>query len=122
MRSNLHLDSAEAESAWKRISHTDHPNRPGWDEMAGIWKAHVEWIDEAGLESDDLYPVNGSDEKNPGAADIERLKKTKKSRRIEKLVVGWSGTIWIINMHPGNTGTGKEVDERKMGHAEVVTM
>lgn len=123
MRSNHHLESAESEFAWKRISHTDHPNRPGWDEMAGIWKAHVDWIDEAGLESDDEYPTtNGSVEKAQDPPDIQRLKATSKSRRIEKLVVGWSGTIWIMNVHPGGEGVGKEVGERKIGLAEVVTM
>jgi hypothetical protein len=123
MRSNLHLESAETEFAWKRISHTDHPNRPGWDEMAGIWKAHVEWIDEAGLESDDGYSAtNGSSEKPQDPPDIQRLKALQRSRQVEKLVVGWSGTIWIINVHPGGAGTGKEVGERKIGRAEVVTM
>ena len=124
MRSNLHLESGETDFAWKRISHTDHPNRPGWDQMAGIWKAHVEWIDEAGLESDDgYYPTtNGSLKGNPEPPDIERLKATQKSRQVEKLVVGWSNTIWIINVHPGGAGVGKEVGERKIGRAEVVTM
>lgn len=122
MRSNLQLESSESEYAWKRISHTDHPNRPGWDEMAGIWKAHVEWIDEAGLESDDLFPVYASNEDSSEPTDIEILKEAKKSRRVEKLVVGWSGTIWIINVHSGNPGTGNESNERKAGSAEVVTM
>lgn len=123
MRSSLHLESAESEFAWKRISHTDHPNRPGWDEMAGIWKAHVEWIDEAGLESDDGFStINGSSEKPQDPPDVQRLKAPQQSRRIEKLAVGWSGTIWIINVHPGGAGTGKEVGERKIGRAEVVTM
>ena len=123
MRSNLHLESGETEFAWKRISHTDHPNRPGWDQMAGIWKAHVEWIDEAGLESDDGYSTaNGSTKGGQEPSDVERLKATSKSRQIEKLVVGWSNTIWIINVHPGGAGVGKEVGERKIGRAEVVTM
>jgi len=123
MRSNLHLESNESEFAWKRLSHTDHPNRPGWDEMAGIWKAHVEWIDEAGLESDDGYSTtDDSAEKSQDPPDVHRLKATSKSRRIEKLVVGWSGTIWIINVHPGGAGVGNEVGERKIGRAEVVTM
>ena len=105
MRSNLHLETGESEFAWRRISHTDHPNRPGCDEMAGIWKAHVEWIDEAGLESDDVYPsTNGPLEKLRDPPDLERLKVLQKSRRIEKLVVGWSGTIWIMNVHPGGIG------------------
>ncbi|KAK3168150.1 hypothetical protein OEA41_004596 [Lepraria neglecta] len=123
MRSNLHLESGETEFAWKRISHTDHPKRPNWDEMAGIWKAHVDWIDEAGLESDDGYStINGSAEKVQDPPDIERLKAVQKSRRVEKLVVGWSNTIWIINVHPGGAGVGKDVGERKIGRAEVVTI
>ena len=123
MRSNLHLENSETEAGWKRISHVDHPNRPGWDEMAGIWKAHVEWIDEAGLESDDGYPiVNGTTEKSQDPPDLQRLKAPQHSRKIEKLVVGWSGTIWIINVHPGTAGGGREASERKLAHAEVVTM
>lgn len=91
--------------------------------MAGIWKAHVEWIDEAGLESDDGYSTaNGSTKGSQEPPDVERLKATQKSRQIEKLVVGWSNTIWIINVHPGGAGVGKEVGERKIGRAEVVTM
>lgn len=123
MRSNLHLESAEGDFAWKRISHTPHPNRPGWDEMTGIWKAHVEWIDEAGLESDDGYSaINGSSEKLRDTPDLERLKTFQKNRSVERLVVGWSATIWIIDVHPGGVGVGKEVGERKLGCAEVATM
>ncbi|KAL9127193.1 MAG: hypothetical protein Q9217_003880 [Psora testacea] len=122
MRSSLHHESAESDFAWKRISHVDHPNRPGWDEMAGIWKAHVEWIDESGLESDDLYPADRMAEKAQEPPDIERLKAMKQSRRVEKLVVGWSGTIWIINVHPGGTGIGKDMGERKIERAEIVTI
>jgi len=123
MRSNLNLENIETEYAWKRISHTDHPNRPGWEEMAGIWKAHVEWIDEAGLESDEAYPTaNGTSETNDDPPDLERLKAPKHSRRVEKLVVGWSGTIWIINVHPAGAGVGKEASKPKMAHAEIVTM
>ena len=123
MRSNLHLESSESDFAWKRISHTDHPNRPGWDEMAGIWKAHVEWVDEAGLESDDDHSApNGLNGKVPEPADIARLKAPQKSRRSEKLIVGWSGTIWIIDVHPGDTGTSKDAGERKAGRPDLTTM
>lgn len=122
MRSNLHLESSESELAWKRISHIDHPNRPGWDEMAGIWKAHVEWIDEAGLESDEGW--------QPSARDTETSESTfngisaasRSSHRVEKLVVGWSGTIWIINVHRGDTTPGKEAAGQKIGRAEIITM
>lgn len=122
MRSHLNLETGETEMAWKRISHTDHPNRPGWDEMAGIWKAHVEWIDETGLEVDDQRSTNeGTFEKSKDPANGLPAR-TAKGKRIEKLVVGWSGTIWVINVHPaggsGENGTG----ERRTGRAEVVTM
>lgn len=122
MRSHLHLESGETELAWRRISHTDHPNRPGWDEMAGTWKAHVEWIDEAGLEVDDEFSTNdGTLEKSVDASNGQPPR-TPAGKRIEKLVVGWSGTIWVINVHPGGTGSGKGTGERKIGRAEVVTM
>lgn len=112
MRSNLRLESSETDFAWKRISHTDHPNRPGWDEMAGIWKAHVEWIDMAGLEIDNHDgAINGTSAKQ----------KTDSAKRVEKLVVGWAGTIWIINVHPGSD-VGKDEREKRIGRAEIVTM
>lgn len=128
MRSNLHLESGESDFAWKRISHIDHPNRPGWDEMAGVWKAHVEWIDEDGLESDDNYEEpNGTVEPSQVPfmgilSGRNPLRPSPRTRRVEKMVVGWSGTIWIIDVHPGGLGIGKEVGERKAGRAEVVTM
>ncbi len=130
MRSNLHLDAGESDFSWKRISHIDHPNRPGWDEMAGVWKAHVEWIDEDGLESDDDYGEsngNGTMERpqilRGGILSVRNpLRQSPKARRIEKMVVGWSGTIWIIGVHPGGSGTGKAAGTRKAGRVEVVNM
>ena len=123
MRSNLHLGSTESESSWKRMRHIDHPNRPGWDEMAGIWKAHAEWVDEAGLESDDGYTTASQDARNlKDPPDLQRLKAPQQSRRVEKLVVGWSGTIWIIDVHPAGPGTGKEVGERKKADVDGMTM
>ena len=128
MRSHLHLESGENDLSWKRISHTDHPNSPGWDEMAGVWQAHVEWIDQDGLESDDNFDEpNGVKETAP--VPVSRifpsripLRSSPKARRIEKMVVGWSGTIWIIDVHPGGLGMGKEIGERKAERVEVVTM
>jgi len=128
MRSNLHLESAEHEFAWKRISHVDRPNRPGWDEMAGVWKGRVEWIDESGLEVDAHASItsngsNGDPLKISKQSESQNTgKKLAITKQIEKLVVGWGGTVWIINVHPGGPGMGKEVGERKVGHSEVVTM
>ena len=118
MRSNLHLDSADSEFAWKRISHVDRPNRPGWEEMASVWKARVEWIDEGSLSTED-QPGAPSTHNN---GDRESPKCNKNENGVEKLVVGWGGTIWIIEVFPGGTGTGKEIGERKNASAQVATM
>ena len=103
MRSNLHLDSSDSDHAWKRISHVDRPNRPGWEEMASVWRARAEWIDEALLEDED----NSTRSLGIGEA-------------AEKLVVGWGGTVWIINVYPERPN--KKAGDSRIGTAEVVTM
>ena len=105
MRSNLHLDSPDPDSAWKRISHIDRPNRPGWDEMASVWKARVEWIDEALLEDED--------ESTPPQSVTA-------GEDIEKLIVGWGGTVWIVNVYPDRPN--HKAGDQKIGTVEVVTM
>ena len=126
IRSNLHLDAGEAEFSWKRFGHIDHPSLPGWEEMAGVWKPHVEWIDEAGLESDDfnIDSSNGSQgmSQNQPSGQLSGSKINPKRPNNEKLLVGWSGTIWIINVYPGGSSIGKDNGERKIGQVEVVTM
>lgn len=113
MRSNLHLDSSEMEFAWKRISHIDRPTRPGWDEMASVWKARAEWIDQSALDSQDhLDPSDNlaSPEISPAAL----------ADQVEKLVVGWGGTVWVIDVHPERAS--KSSKGETLGSAEVVTM
>ncbi len=126
IRSNLNLDAGEAEFSWKRFGHIDHPNSSGGEEMAGVWKPHVEWIDEAGLESDD-FDVDSSNcsqgkSQNQPSGTSSGSKINSKRPNNEKLVVGWSGTIWIINVYPRGSGIGKNVGEREIGRVEVVTM
>ena len=128
MRSNLHIESAEHDSGWKRISHVDRPNRPGWDEMAGVWKARAEWVDESSLETD-ADPIhtalasNGELAKTSKSADgRDAAGKKSKASQMEKLVVGWGGTVWIIGVHPEGSGTGKEIGERKVARSEVISM
>lgn len=125
IRSNLHLE-AEPDHSWKRFSHIDRPNRSGWEEMASVWKARVEWIDENGLESDeDEYAVpTGLPTLHSSTvpADVQSVKRTKRSKGIEKLVIGWADTIWIISVHSAGSGTGKETGSPKPGRAEIVTM
>ena len=128
IRSNLRLDTADTDFSWKRFSHIDRPNRPGWDEMASVWKARADWIDESGLESDEEYPelsgvtLNKDEDTQPVLVNGQPVKRRQVESRIEKLIIGWAGTIWIINVRCGNSGVGKEGGERKAGIAEVVNM
>jgi hypothetical protein len=113
MRSNLHLESSESEFAWKRISHIDRPNGPGWDEMASVWKARAEWIDETALDDDvQLDPGDPTPSK-----DTPSRVPTEKS---EKLVVGWGGTVWVIDVFPDRAC--KSSKGQRYGSAEVSTM
>lgn len=121
MRSNLHLESADSESAWKRIGHVDPPEEEGWEEMAGVWKGRVEWVDEKNLETDDDDKIREISAPTPATAKLKQ-QSSKSSKRIEKLLIGWGGTIWIINVHPGGTGVGKNVGERSVGRAEKIKM
>ncbi|MCJ1381503.1 Vacuolar protein sorting-associated protein 41 [Xylographa soralifera] len=129
MRSNLHLENSEIDFAWKRISHIDRPNLAGWEDMAGLWKARLDWVDEDGLEMDDedIPAIDTPEVKNGLAAsiasgDVQSIRQAAENKRIEKLIVGWGGTIWIINVKPGGTIVGKDGDERKAGLVEVVTI
>jgi hypothetical protein len=123
MRSNLHLEATESEFAWKRMSHIDRPNSKGWEEMAGVWKARAEWVDESGLESDEeeaslLNGSKSSDGRNPD----EVLPPKHPLKQRERLVIGWGGTIWVVDVYSGGSGIGKDVGERKIGRVEIVTM
>jgi hypothetical protein len=121
MRSNLHLESADAEFAWKRVGHIDRPQDDGWEEMAGVWKGRVEWIDEKTLETDEEDKAREASVSSPATAKLKQ-QASKSSKRIEKLLVGWGGTIWIINVHPGGVGIGKNAGERTVGRPEIIKM
>jgi hypothetical protein len=114
MRSNLHLDSVDSEFAWKRVSHTDRPNRQGWEEMASVWKARAEWVDESLLESEHLTSNKAGDEAStPTQSTIIK-------ERLEKLVVGWGGTVWVINVYPDRPN--KSNRDLRIGSVEVATI
>ncbi len=121
MRTNLHLESADAESAWKRIGHVDRPQDEGWEEMAAVWKGRVEWIDERSLETDEDDKARETSVSSPATARLKQ-QVSKSNMRIEKLLVGWGGTIWIINVHPGGVGVGKNAGERSVGRPEIIKM
>ncbi|OJJ76123.1 hypothetical protein ASPBRDRAFT_51785 [Aspergillus brasiliensis CBS 101740] len=111
MRSNLYLDSSDSELAWKRISHIDRPNLPGWEEMASVWKARAEWVDEKSLNSDNSPNSQGE----PSTAQSTIVKE-----KVEKLVVGWGGTVWVIDVYPDRPS--KNNRDLKIGSVEVSTI
>ena len=112
MRSNFHLDSSDTELAWKRISHIDRPNLPDWEEMASVWKARAEWVDPANLREDQ---GQGDSTPRPGVSQPTAVSET-----VEKLVVGWGGTVWVVNVYPDRPN--KASKNQRIGSAEVVTM
>jgi vacuolar protein sorting-associated protein 41 len=121
MRSKLYLEGVETEDAWKRIAHVDRPQTDEWEAMASVWKGRAEWIDEQAVDTDD---VSKASEESTSTPATEKLKQqvAASTKRIERLVVGWGGTIWIIHVHPGGIGIGKEAGERSAGKAEIVKM
>ncbi|KIH93864.1 vacuolar assembly protein [Sporothrix brasiliensis 5110] len=125
MRTRLHLDSADAEGAWKRIGHVDRPQTEEWDTMASVWKGRAQWIDETMIDADD--DVAGQEigaSAEPGisspAAEVLRQQQARDSKAIERLLVGWGSTIWMVHVHAGRVKTGKHAGERSVGHAEIV--
>ncbi|KAL2177392.1 uncharacterized protein P884DRAFT_200623 [Thermothelomyces heterothallicus CBS 202.75] len=119
MRTKLHLDHADADDAWKRIGHIDRPQTEEWETMAGVWKARIEWVDEQAVEHDET-PADRAEVVLSPAAESLRQQQLKSSRKIERLLVGWGGTIWIVHIHPGVIGTGRNAGERSAGRAEIV--
>ncbi|GAB1318123.1 Vacuolar protein sorting-associated protein 41 [Madurella fahalii] len=119
MRTKLHLESADADDAWKRIGHIDRPQTDEWDTMAGVWRGRAEWIDEHAVEPDE-GDVERRDSVLSPAAESLKQQQLKSSKKIERLLVGWGGTIWIIHVHPGGVGVGKDAGERTAGRAEIV--
>lgn len=121
MRTKLHLDHADADDAWKRIGHIDRPQTDEWETMAGVWKGRAEWIDEQAVDSDELSGENRENALSVAAESL-RQQQLKDHKKIERLLVGWGGTIWIIHVHPGSVGMGRNAGERSAGRAEIVKM
>ncbi|KAI5290804.1 Vacuolar protein sorting-associated protein 41, partial [Ascosphaera aggregata] len=117
MRSNISLGTQAAELAWTRLSHIDRPTLPDWDDMAGSWKARAEWIDK-----DSLEPYDGSFLMNSEDADIKKLQTRPDSSQTEKLIVGWGGTIWIVDVSPTASPTVDGSTQRKRESVTVTTI
>ena len=122
MRSDQHLDNADAAFEWKRMSHVGKPPRPEWEDMAGVWKARVEWIDRENVEIDDAEPPPVPEPTPSSGSGADELKPPQRKQKVEEVLVGWGDTVWLIKVHPGGVGTGKEGGERKIGRVEVATI
>jgi len=128
IRTDLHLDSADSEFAWKRIGFIEKPNRRIWEDMAGVWKARIEWVDDRSLESDDdaIMSMNGhhlpdkTEATLPQNRSPQTPKNSKKKKSFEKLIIGWGDAAWVVHVQPGGAGVGRDVGERSVGSAEVV--
>lgn len=118
MRTKLHLESADAEDAWKRIGHEDRPQTEEWEEMASVWKGRVEWIDEQSIEPDEP-PKEAQEGAKSLAAEKLKQQQLKTNKTVERLLVGWGGTIWIMHIHPGEIGVGRNAGERSAGRADI---
>lgn len=126
MRTKVQLDTVDAEDAWKRIGHIDRPQTDEWEEMAGVWKGRAEWIDEQSVENDEddttSEPAIVTEPPQSPATTKLRQQALQNDKKIERLLVGWGGTIWIIHVHPGGMGVGKHAGEKSIGRAEIVKL
>ncbi|KAI3325611.1 hypothetical protein HD806DRAFT_452574 [Xylariaceae sp. AK1471] len=118
MRTKIDLDSGDAEDAWKRIGHIDRPQTDEWEEMAGFWEGRAEWIDDQAMSGDDDESREGglSTTLSPAASKLAHQTKPL-NKGIERLIVGWGGTLWIIHVHPGMAS--KNDAQRSIGRAEI---
>jgi hypothetical protein len=125
MRTNIQVESGDSDYSWTRIAHIDRPERSQWEEMAGVWRARAEWINEGNLETEDDEPPTNNQHKNGPANENLAIEGTKNGRsqskkRIEKLVVGWGDSVWILSVKPESKSTGKDPGKRTAGSATII--
>ncbi|SMY28809.1 unnamed protein product [Zymoseptoria tritici ST99CH_1A5] len=115
MRSHLKLGSEDGEDAWKRIAHVPRANRRLWNEMAAVWRGRCEWIDDKSLEADD-------EQVSVSHVGANGTTPTKGKKRVEKLVVGWGDTAWILHVQSGSSTatSGNASGKRQIGSADII--
>ncbi|KAL9063880.1 MAG: hypothetical protein Q9157_008044, partial [Trypethelium eluteriae] len=122
MRSHYRLDNTDSEFTWKRIAHIDRPDRPIWDEMASVWKARIDWIDDAFLEAEQVPSTELQNGAHQG--ELTRKEQTSslpgKKKKAEQLVVGWGDTAWVIQVQIGGTNVRKDASEKAAGSANIL--
>ncbi|CAH0026301.1 unnamed protein product [Clonostachys rhizophaga] len=120
MRSNLHLENPQSNHAWKRFGHYDRPQTDEWETMASVWKGRVEWIDEQAFETRETEAELNAPPVSSPAADRLRSQATQNKKNVERLLVGWGGTIWIVNIHPIAANAGRNTKEKHPARPEIV--
>ncbi|KAI5361502.1 Putative vacuolar protein sorting-associated protein Vps41/Vps8 [Septoria linicola] len=120
MRSHLNLGSEHQEDAWKRIAHAARPNRRAWEDMAGVWKGRCEWIDDHSLESDELATGRGEEHVNGVSKSDFAKTPTKGKKKVERLVVGWGDTAWILHVQSGSSVPSAPHAKRQVGSADII--
>jgi hypothetical protein len=119
MRTHLHHETNHSEDAWKRIGHFDRHDTPEWETMASVWKGRAEWIDETAFENLDRQSGPQTDVLSP-AAERLRNQATLGKKKIERLMVGWGDTIWLIHVDPTGSGPGRRAGDRTPGAAHII--
>jgi hypothetical protein len=125
MRSHLKLGSENQDDAWKRVAHAARPNRKAWEDMAGVWKGRCEWIDDNGLESDELATGGGAEETPNGIGvggnnTMKSLSSPQGKKKVERLVVGWGDTAWILHVQSGSSTPLGPNAKRQIGSADII--
>ncbi|KAI5305507.1 hypothetical protein KEM56_004242 [Ascosphaera pollenicola] len=120
MRSNVALQGQQPELAWRRLSHIDRPKTSDWNDMAGLWKARAEWVNRESLEMTDASASSDSTvssaQKGPAPQDSDPTNMT------EKLIVGWGGTIWVVDVTPTEPQSDQEPAQKKGGSVTITTI
>lgn len=130
MRTNLHLPNADSELAWKRIGFIERPNRRVWEDMAGVWKARLEWVEDQWLESDDdvAMSMNGAHGSEKADVTLPHLRGNKsqdsesrksKPKKVEKLIIGWGDAAWVVHVRP-ESASKRDGGEVMAGSAEII--
>ncbi|KAF8446545.1 hypothetical protein BGX38DRAFT_1041722, partial [Terfezia claveryi] len=101
-------------SDWKRICAIERPESVS-EEMAGVIKARVEWIDQREL-SKDPGEVDGEIQTTPAKTGVDR---PGWEGGKERLVIGWGGTVWVVNVF---SGEGVIDESRRWGWGEIVNI
>ena len=101
-------------SEWKRICAIERPDSIS-EEMVGVIKPRVEWIDRRELSKD----PDTDDDEGSGNAITAGVDRPGWEGGKEKLVVGWGGTVWVMNVF---SGEGVTDESRHWGWGEIVNM